>query len=114
MDLSRRNLLKGAGLLAGALPFQSTLTASSAQSADSSAAFEFENWERLRDEFDLDYSWRNFAGFLLTSHPRVVEQDIQRHRAGLNNNPANYLFKGWGYSEETREKAGEFFGVNAG
>ena len=114
MDLSRRNLLKSAGLLAGALPFQSTLTASSTQSADSSAAFEFENWERLRDEFDLDYSWRNFAGFLLTSHPRVVEQDIQRHRAGLNNNPANYLFKGWGYSEETREKAGEFFGVNAG
>ncbi|MCZ6656972.1 MAG: aminotransferase class V-fold PLP-dependent enzyme [Gammaproteobacteria bacterium] len=114
MDTSRRRLLKGAGLLAGGLPFHTALSATSTQPAVSGASFEFENWERLRDEFDLDYSWRNFAGFLFASHPRVVEQDIQRHRHGFNRNPANYLVEGWGYGDETRQKAGDYFGVTAG
>ena len=111
MDKSRRDLLKGAGLLAGALPFKSSLSATLTPSTVATNGFEFENWERLRDEFDLDYSWRNFAGFLFASHPRIVEQDIQHHRRRFNRNPANYLYEGWGYGDETREKAADYFGV---
>ena len=53
--------------------------------------FKFKDWNQLRDEFDQDYSWRNFAGFLLASRPRMVEQDIQFHREQLNRNAPNYL-----------------------
>lgn len=110
MDKSRRDILKGTGILAGTFPFSSTIGATPTAAT---AIFKFENWERLRDEFDLDYSWRNFAGFLFASHPRVVEEDVQRHRSRFNRNPANYLFEGWGYSEETRQKAADYFGVTA-
>lgn len=112
MDKGRRNLLKSVGLLAGALAVKPSLSATATASTGAAEAFAFHNWERLRDEFDRDYSWRNFAGFLFASHPRIVEQDIQRHRHGFNRNPANYLYEGWGYSDETRKKAGDYFGVN--
>lgn len=111
MNTSRRDILRSAGLLAAVVPLHSTLAADTPRPSAASGAFEFKNWASLRNEFDLDYSWRNFAGFLLASHPRVVEQDIQHHRQQLNRNPANYLLEAWGLQEEARKWAGKYFGV---
>ena len=120
METTRRRLLASAGLLAGALPVGQALAtapppargqaSNGAHGAD--APFEFVDWERLRDEFELDYSWRNFAGFLLASHPRIVEQEIQRLRAELNRNPPKFLLEGYALSEETRDWAGRYLGVS--
>ena len=111
MTTSRRDILRSAGLLAAVVPLQSALAADTPRPAVASGAFEFKNWASLRNEFDLDYSWRNFAGFLLASHPRIVAQDIEYHRMQLNRNPANYLLEAWGLQEEARKWAGKYFGV---
>jgi selenocysteine lyase/cysteine desulfurase len=49
------------------------------------------DWEEVRAQFDLDENQMHFAGFLLASHPRAVREAIDRHRKGLDNNPAHYM-----------------------
>ena len=118
MKIPRREFLKAAGLVAGLAPFgASAASAAAARDTLSPAAalgsqFKFENWTRLRDEFDIDYSWLNFAGFLLASRPRMVEAAIEYHRHRLKRNPANYLREGYGYEEEARKWTGKYFGVS--
>ena len=85
MSIHRRQFVQGAGLLTGLLPFGSSVAAA-IDSGTGRGTSEFKDWNQLRDEFDQDYSWRNFAGFLLASRPRIVEQDIQFHRIQLNRN----------------------------
>ncbi len=117
MKLDRRTILKGAGALVGSLPLGAAVSNAATQITTppvevSAAAFEFSGWPELRREFDLDFQWSNFAGFLLASRPRMVEQDIAEHRTGLNRNPANYLRVGYGIEEHGRIWAGKYFGVS--
>jgi selenocysteine lyase/cysteine desulfurase len=117
MKLHRRNFVKGAGLLAGLLPLGALRAGAGAEAADPAKAaeagnaFAFEGWTKLRDEFDQDYSWANFAGFLLASRPRMVEQEIAFHRAQLNRNAPNHLPEVYRLEAEARAWAGRYFGV---
>jgi selenocysteine lyase/cysteine desulfurase len=111
MDIHRRRFMQGAGLLAGLLPLGASCAGARVRASDADHAFVFESWSRLRDEFEQDYSWRNFAGFLLASRPRMVEQDIQFHRAQLNRNAPNYLPEVYRLEAEGRARAAEYFGV---
>lgn len=117
MKLDRRTVLKSAAALVGSIPLGAAVsnaaTDSATPSVDESAdAFEFSSWPELRREFDLDFQWSNFAGFLLASRPHMVERDIAEHRTGLNRNPANYLRVGYGIEEHGRIWAGKYFGVS--
>ena len=104
MKIPRRRFMQGAGLLAGLIPL-SACAAARPRSAGMGNAFEFEIWSRLRDEFEQDYSWRNFAGFLLASRPQMVEQAIQFHRTQLNRNAPNYLPEVYRLEAEGRARA---------
>ena len=111
MKFNRRTILKSAGALAGSLPLGAAVSHAAADyipplTQDTSATFQFSGWPELRREFDLDFEWSNFAGFLLASRPRMVEQDIAQYREALSRNPANYLRVGYGIEEEGRIWAG--------
>lgn len=117
MQMDRRTMLKSAGALVGSLPLSAAVSgATSDMTFDSKeevvAPFEFSGWPELRREFNLDFQWSHFAGFLLASRPRMVERDIALHRSELSRNPANYLRVGYGIEEQGRVWAGKYFGVS--
>ena len=113
MTIDRRNFMKGAGLLAGLIPLGSSSVAAGSQPVGQSGEFKFKNWGQLRGEFEQDYRWRNFAGFLLASRPRMVEQDIQLHRTQLNRNAPNYLPEAYRIEAQGRDWAAKYFGVES-
>lgn len=110
MIVDRRSFIKCAGLFAGVLPLGGSRV--SAESQPVAERGEFESWNRLRSEFDQDFGWRNFAGFLLASRPRMVERDIQHHREQLNRNAPIYLREAYRFEAEGRDWAAKYFGVD--
>lgn len=117
--MDRRRFLRSAGAGALLAPF-ATSCAGTAPGApavgagaadDPDAPFVFEGWSRLRDEFEQDRSWRNFAGFLLASRPRIVERAIRFHRDALNRNAPLHLAEVYRLEREARRKAAGYLGV---
>jgi isopenicillin-N epimerase len=49
------------------------------------------SWAGVRAQFVLDPKLRHFSAFYLASHPRPVREAIDRHREGLDADPAGYL-----------------------
>lgn len=123
MSMHRRRFMKGAGLVAGLLPvgvssaFERGTTGAATAGASSSPAFGVagasDGWARLRGQFDQDFSWRNFASFLLASRPKMVEDAIDYHRRQLNRNAPNYLPEVYRLEAESRALAGKYFGLEA-
>ena len=107
----RRTFLKQAGLLAASLPLLQTSDLALAATAPAGA----DKWQALRRQFDLDPNYLHFANFLLTSHPRPVQQAIDALRARFNANPGEAVDwdreEVWKYEDETRAWAGRYFGV---
>lgn len=108
----RRTFLKQAGLLAASLPLLQTSDLALAAAAPAGA----DKWQALRRQFDLAPDYLHFANFLLTSHPRPVQQAIDALRARFNANPGEAVDwdreEVWKYEDETRAWAGRYFGVN--
>jgi selenocysteine lyase/cysteine desulfurase len=88
--LVRTGLLLGASALAGPLPLLSRASA---------APPALDGWDAVRDQFLLTRDVIHMTGFLLASHPTPVREAIERHRRGLDENPAHY----WADNEEPRE-----------
>ena len=84
--LVRTGLLLGAGMLAGSLPLPKVL-------AQASPRPKLDTWEAVRDQFLLKRDWIHMTGFLLSSHPAPVREAIERHRRGLDEDPASYWFE---------------------
>ena len=88
--MNRRNFLVrtggllSTGLLIGPAP-------GSRAFADPSAPANPKNWDAIRAQFNLTRERIHMAGFLLASHPQPVRDAIERHRRGLDENPADYL-----------------------
>ena len=55
------------------------------------AAFDPRDWAAVRRTFALDGGQRHFTAFLLAPHPAPVRAAIERHRRGLDRDPAGYL-----------------------
>lgn len=110
MHIRRRRFLQGAAGLAGLLPLSSRAVDAT---ASPDAPFVFESWSRLRGEFAQDFRWRNFAGFLLASRPRIVEQSIRFHRDALNRNAPEHLSEVYRLEAEGRALAARYLGVDA-
>ncbi len=48
------------------------------------------DWKGLRQLFPMTTDYVHLATFLLASHPKPVADEIEKHRKGLDNNPADY------------------------
>jgi selenocysteine lyase/cysteine desulfurase len=103
-ELSRRELLARAGLVAGAIALGKPELVE--------AAPDLRDWRSVRAQFALDPDRVHLASFLLASHPRPVRQAIERHRRGLDDNPVDYLHANEGrLTGAARAAAGRFLGV---
>ncbi|NQZ23484.1 MAG: aminotransferase class V-fold PLP-dependent enzyme [Colwellia sp.] len=96
MDNNKRKLLKQMGVVATGLQLQSF--SSFVQSSENTRlttnvtnkflSKKNINWSTVRQEFNLDENNIHFANFLITSHPRIVRDDINYHRNRIDKNPA--------------------------
>jgi isopenicillin-N epimerase len=73
-------------------------------------AGDLSTWEGVRSQFALSPDWLHFAGFLLASHPKPVRDAIERHRQGLDANPALYLHEHESIDESVRKAAATYLG----
>src|SRR5437764_9866290 len=113
--MKRRAFLAGAAA-ASAAPLLNSCRAHESASAPASGApagvaADLSDWEQVRRQFPLDYSWVQMAQFLMASHPAAVRAAIETHRRGLDENPALYIEENIGRCEAaTRESAAAYMG----
>lgn len=50
-------------------------------------------WEEVQRQFATDPETIHLAGMLIASHPAPVREAIERHRRGLDENPARYVLE---------------------
>jgi selenocysteine lyase/cysteine desulfurase len=80
--LTRKQLLAGAaaaGVVAGC------------GSSSRPAALDPRDWASVKAQFPLAKGVRHFDAFVLATHPKPVRDAIERHRRGLDADPAGYL-----------------------
>jgi selenocysteine lyase/cysteine desulfurase len=86
----RREFLGTAGMAIGAAALASPTT-SEAPKQSSEQAVSPGDWSALRSMFPLTRDYIHLSTFLLASHPTPVSREIEKHRRGLDENPADYL-----------------------
>jgi selenocysteine lyase/cysteine desulfurase len=80
--LTRKELLAGAaaaGVVAGC------------GSSPKPAAYDPRDWASVKAQFALSKDVRHFDAFVLATHPKPVREAIDRHRRGLDADPAGYI-----------------------
>ena len=90
--LIRSGLAIGASLLAAEAPLPKSFA---------HAPPKLDNWQTVREQFQLSRDFIQLAGFFLASHPAPVRVAIERHRRGLDADPIGYWFE----HEEQQEAA---------
>jgi selenocysteine lyase/cysteine desulfurase len=99
----RRLLVAGAAAVAG-------LSAEAAHAEE--GRFDATDWRSVRAQFRLQPGLAHMAGFLLAAHPASVRRAIERHRRGLDANPAEYLHANQARLERAvRSEAAAYLGV---
>jgi selenocysteine lyase/cysteine desulfurase len=89
--MRRRDFLESAGAAIGAVALSNQVAAKTASGIASEAEIASADWKALRELFPLTKDYIHLATFLLASHPKPVAQEIEKHRKGLDDNPADYL-----------------------
>ncbi len=70
------------------------------------------SWDRVRAEFLLDPSYAHLSMSLVSSHPRPVREAVERHRAGLDANPALYFHHRDELVRSVLDGAGAYLGAD--
>ncbi|MFT4518125.1 MAG: selenocysteine lyase/cysteine desulfurase [Halioglobus sp.] len=90
----RRKFLGTAGMAIGAaaLPASAAVATQATVAPQNSASSKPApgDWSALRNLFPLTRDYIQLATFLLASHPKPVSELIEKHRLGLDDNPADY------------------------
>ena len=78
-------------------------------------AYDPEDWGSVKAQFSLSRDLRHFDAFVFATHPRPVREAIERHRRGLDADPAGYLHAHEGeLDEQAAQAAARYLEVNAG
>ncbi|MGJ7475942.1 pyoverdine-tailoring periplasmic protein PvdN [Pseudomonas fulva] len=112
----RRTFLKHASLLAVALPLGSSLDQALASPASAPKAGD--QWAQLRQLFNQDPAYLHLSNFLITSHPKPVQDAIDRYRISLDRNPGLVMDwdrqEPWQHEARVREWAGKYLQARPG
>src|SRR5438874_6823443 len=112
--MNRRAFLAGAAAATAAPLLQSCRAHGSETAGPATASSNLSEWEQVRRQFALDYSWIHMAQFLMASHPEPVRAAIEAHRRGLDENPALYIEENVGrFERATRDAAASYLGCHA-
>lgn len=102
--LTRKELLAGAAA-AGVV--------ADCGSSSKPAAFDPGDWGSVKAQFPLTRDVHHFDAFVLATHPKAVRDAIERHRRGLDADPAGYLHAHEAELDERVAQAGaRYLGVN--
>lgn len=91
MTLDRRSFLLRSGAGVAAAVAGGTAWKSTDGSAHPGSPRPTDDWDAIRDQFNLTREYIHLAGLLLASHATPVSEAIERHRRGLDHNPVDYL-----------------------
>lgn len=101
VEVSRRDLVTGAGLSLAALPALAQQPAASpppaatdppaAVDAAQMPALKPPNWNRVRSQWALAWDEVDLSAMLIASNPKPVREAIERHRKQLDARPITYL-----------------------
>jgi isopenicillin-N epimerase len=111
MKISRRNFLTAAGLSIAA----TTLRAKSVLAKE--APNQSQDLSTVRDYFDLNREYIHLSSFFLASHPRPVQDAIDRYRKEINRNPFQvvehglFTTNGESMTDKTKKAAAEYLGA---
>lgn len=105
MDIDRRAFLA----LSGAAAAAAVPRPVAAQTASDDEAF----WSGIRSRFRLSDDVIHMSALLIASHPDVVRDAIERHRAGIDAEPVRYLEANWGRRDTAIEAAAAYLGTDA-
>jgi isopenicillin-N epimerase len=86
--MQRRDLLVRTGLTFAAAAL-ATWPDTSPRAVASS--YQVSDWEAVRALFSVSPDYLHFGGLYLASHPAPVQQAIEAHRRGLDDNPVDYM-----------------------
>ncbi|MFN3514968.1 MAG: aminotransferase class V-fold PLP-dependent enzyme [Phenylobacterium sp.] len=89
MELDRRGLLAAGGAVVAA-----STALSACESGEARPRRRFRDagaWRGVRDQFALSDRDIHMSAMLISSHPRIVREAIERHRRELDANPVRYL-----------------------
>ncbi|MCP9198821.1 aminotransferase class V-fold PLP-dependent enzyme [Gramella sp. GC03-9] len=84
--LNRTGLAIGAGIGLPALGAFDPKTSLEKYQSD----YKLKSWSDLRNMFDLETGKTHMALMLLASHPKPIQDEIERHRNNFDQNPAEY------------------------
>jgi selenocysteine lyase/cysteine desulfurase len=87
-DWDRRAFLIRTGMALGATVLSGAVHRASA--AQTLPQVQLDSWDEVRGQFSLSPKYIHLAGFFLASHPTAVRKAIERHRAGLDDDPIGY------------------------
>lgn len=83
MSLTRREFLLNAGLVSAGVSFASLASADDT----TVSAFQPDDWQSVRSQFELSKKHINFASFFIASHPKPVRDAIERLRQQIDEDP---------------------------
>lgn len=107
MIYSRRNLLQ----LMVALP--TALAVKNISATQEATASSLDDWQAVRDLFELTPDRTHMSAMLLSSHPRQVREAIERHRKALDRDTVVYLEANMNdLTEASRQAAGDYLGIH--
>ena len=107
--MNRRNFLFRAGLAAtgGAV-------AGACRSKRSAPMGSADEWDRVREQFNLSPDQIELSALFIASHPKPVRDVIERYRLKLDENPTFYLRERLnGHENDVLEAAADYLGANA-
>lgn len=92
MQLNRRNFLAGAGAAVAAAALSASGKTQGFAADLKSATNETLSWPAVRGQFDqLSSEFIHLSSFFLVSHPRIVREEIEKHRRAIDANPLIYI-----------------------
>jgi isopenicillin-N epimerase len=105
--MQRRDFLvrTGLGLAATAL-------AAHAGPPRAAQSFQADDWEAVRGLFSVNPGALHFGGLYLASHPAPVQQAIETHRRGLDDNPVDYMAQSDALEAAVLRSAASYLGGN--
>jgi selenocysteine lyase/cysteine desulfurase len=78
-------------LLAGAAAAGVVVGCGGSSKKTAPAGFDPADWASVKAQFQLSRDVRHFDAFVLSTHPAPVREAVERHRRGLDADPAAYL-----------------------
>lgn len=106
--MNRRRFLVRAGLAATA-----GAVVSSCRSRRSASVGSGDEWDKVREQFNLSRDQIDLSALFIASHPKPVRDAIERYRLTLDVNPTFYLREQLnGHENEVLEAAADYLGAN--